>query len=449
MAMLSTIDLLLIFLYFAVLLLIGYFTSRKQKEEDYLIAERNLGSWSTMATINASKTGSVLMIFVALVYIWGISALWFFIGMTLGILVFLPFALRLKEQSQKRYYTLADYFKYNYGKTPAIFASLITIFIMFGFLIMNLIAGTKIFVFFTSWPFWICSIIMVFIVLVYLLMGGFKAVVRTDILQYAAMFFILIFLALSLFGGTLIPPSEWNFFKADIGTMIGFFLIGLLTPFAMPDLWQRVYSSKSKKTLRNGILLSAFVYFIFALLLALVALVVKLNFPAIDPDLALIHGFAYLVPSGFLGLAVLLLFAAIMSSIDTYIFTGASSIIQDFFNWDKRKTVRGIKKVIFCLAILGTIVAILIQNLVISSYIFISCVTVLSVVVITTWIKKKTKPLTLSIGFLIGLFCLASILIYFGLFAGGIKPILAIFALLSTIIGLLIGGAISFFKKNY
>ena len=183
--------------------------------------------------------------------------------------------------------------------------------------------------------------------------------------------------------------------------------------------------------------------------MALVALVVKLNFPAIDPDLALIHGFAYLVPSGFLGLAVLLLFSAIMSSIDTYIFTGASSIIQDFFNWDKRKTIRGIKKVIFCLAILGTTVAILVQNLVISSYIFISCVTVLSVVVITTWIKKKTKPLTLSIGFLIGLFCLAFILLYFGLFAGGITPILVIFALLSTIIGLLIGGAISFFKKNH
>ena len=101
-----------------------------------------------MATINASKTGPILMIFVALVYLWGFSALWYFIGMVLGILLFIPFSLKLKENSKQRFYTLADYFKYNYGKKSAIFASLLSIFLMLGFLVINLMAGTKIFVFF-------------------------------------------------------------------------------------------------------------------------------------------------------------------------------------------------------------------------------------------------------------------------------------------------------------
>ena len=93
--MLSTLDFVLIGAYFVVLLIIGYFSSRRQKDEDYLIAERKLGAWSTMATVNASKTGAILMAFVALVYLWGFSAIWYFIGMVLGFLVFIPFAIKL------------------------------------------------------------------------------------------------------------------------------------------------------------------------------------------------------------------------------------------------------------------------------------------------------------------------------------------------------------------
>ena len=143
MESLTKLDFLLIFAYFIILLAIGYFTSRKQKDEDYLIAERKLGSWSTMATINASKTGSIMMIFIAFIYIWGFSALWYFIGMICGMFIFIPFALRLKDKSQQRFYTLAHYFKYLYGKKAAFFASVLTIFMMFGFLVLNLIAGTK------------------------------------------------------------------------------------------------------------------------------------------------------------------------------------------------------------------------------------------------------------------------------------------------------------------
>ena len=443
MVMLSTLDFILIFAYFAILLLIGYFTSRKQKEEDYLIAERKLGSWSTMATINASKTGPILMIFVALVYLWGFSALWYFIGMVLGILLFIPFSLKLKENSKQRFYTLADYFKYNYGKKSAIFASLLSIFLMLGFLVINLMAGTKIFVFFTGWAFWLCASIMVFIVLIYLLMGGFKAVVKTDIIQYFAMIFIMAMLALLLFNGSLIPISEWNFFKADIMTMAGFFLAGLLFPFAMPELWQRVYASKNKSTLKKGILWSAIIYAVFAFLLALVALTVKVRFPGIDPDLALIHGFANLLPAGLLGLSVVLLFAAIMSSLDTYIFTGASVIVQDFFDWDKRQTVKNMRKVIFILAVLGTLISILIQSLILGSYIFVAALVILAIPVIATWIKKSIRQRTLIYGFIFGIIGFTIFLIKT---LDNISPTIVVVALLSTIVGLVIGGIVSIFK---
>ena len=51
----------------------------------------------------------------------------------------------------------------------------------------------------------------------------------------------------------------------------------------------------------------------------------------IDPDLALIAGFTRLLPAGFLGLGLVIFFAAIMSSADSYLFAGISILLQDFY----------------------------------------------------------------------------------------------------------------------
>jgi len=444
---LSTTDFILIFIYFGILLLIGYFSSRKRKEEDFLIADRKLGTWSTMATMNASKSGSILMTFVALVYLWGFSAVWYFVGVIAGIILFIPFALRLKRYSQQKFYTLADYFKEKYGKKPAVFASLLSILLMFGLSVINIIAGTKIFVFFTGWAFWICATIMILIILFYLLLGGFKAVAKTDILQYIAMIFILLMLTLVLFKGSLIPASDWGVFKSSITTLIGFFIVGVLFPFASPDLWQRVYSSKGKKQLRNGLVLSVIFYAFMGLLLALVALTVKVQFPTIDPDLALLNGFANLLPTGLLGLSIVLLFSAVMSNLDTYIYTESSAVVQDFFNWDKPKIVKNIRKVIFLFAIIGTLIAISIQSLIISTYIFVAFYAALAIPVIATWLKKTIKPKTIIYSFIFGIIGII-LFIVLNLSKGEITPMIVIEAIGSSLFGLFIGSLVGFLKNK-
>lgn len=445
MTTLSGLDFVLIFLYFAILLAVGYATSRKQNNEDYLIAQRKLGSLSTMATVNASKTGSILMLFVAMVYMLGFSAIWYFVGMTLGILLFLPFSMRLKESSQGRFYTLADYFKYNYGKYAAMAASLMTIFLMFGLAVLNLIAATKIFVFFSQWPFWICALLIMIVILIYLLLGGFKAVVKTDIIQYIAIIFILGILAFIVFNNSSISPSEWNLFQADTASIVGFFILGILFPFSMPELWQRVYSAENKKALKNGLLSSAAIYFVFALFLAIVAVGIKTQFPDIDPDLALIHGFKELLPSGILGLSVVMLFSAIMSSIDTYIFTGASAAVQDFSTSNKEKIVKFIKIGITIFAIAGTVLSILIQSLMIGGYIFISFAIILSVISFATWIKKNIRESSLLYGFGFGTIGVVIFLVI-SLMNGEVNPAIIMVGLFASILGLIVGGSVSKLK---
>ena len=439
---LSSLDLFLIFVYFFILLVIGWKYSKRQSQEDFLIAERKLGAFSSMMTINASKTGSILMIFVALVYLWGFSAMWYFVGVVIGALLFIPFALRLRERSE-RYYTLADYFRHNYGRTSSYFASLLTIFGMVGFLIVNLIASAKVFSFFTGWSFWLSSLIMVLIILCYLLLSGYKAVVATDILQYFAIMFIMVLLSFLLFNGSLIPFSEWNLFSADIFSILGFFIVGILIPFASPDLWQRVYSARGKKELKKALIWSAVIYGVVAFLLTLIALTVKSIFPLIDPDTALIYGFANLLPAGLVGLSVVLLFSAMMSSIDTYIFTASSAIIQDFFSFSKEKTIKYMKVVIFLLSIFAFLVSILIQDALIGTYIFIAFVMPLSVCVIASWINSRIKQRTILFGFIFGLVFSLGFMIK-TLLEGNIEPSIVLVGIVGTIFGLLFGKIYNF-----
>ena len=163
-------------------------------------------------------------------------------------------------------------------------------------------------------------------------------------------------------------------------------------------------------------------------------------------QVALIHGFANLLPEGLLGLSVVLLFAAIMSSIDTYIFTAGASLIQDFFDWDKRRVVRALRKVIFVLAILATLISIWIQDLIIGSYIFVSFVVVIAIAVLATWIRPSVKEKTLVTEFIFGMIGMIAFVIY-GLSSGGITPSLVIGVLGSSLLGLLIGGIISRLTK--
>jgi len=442
---LSRLDIALMIMYFVALLIIGYFTSKKQKDEDYLIADRKLNAWSTMMTLNATKTGSILILFTAFVYLWGFSAIWFFIGIISGVFLFIPFALKLKEEDS-RYYTLADYFRCNYGKKSAYFASVLTIFFMFGFLVVNLIAGAKIFTFFTGMSFWISSLIIMAIVLTYLVLSGYRAVVKTDVLQYFAIFFIMLILAVLLFSGSLIPASEWNFFSADLITIIGFFIVGLFVPFASPEIWQRVYSAKGKKEVIRGFLGSIVPYGIVAFLLALIALTVKINFPDVNPDVALIHGFANMLPPGILGISLVLLFSAIMSTIDTYAFTAASSIVNDFVKSTRKDMVKRMRIVITLVLILAVITAIAIQDLILGTYIFISLSMVLSVVVLATWIKKSIKQRSLLFGFIIGIMA-SLVFLIIGIVKGDVSPTIVVVSLIASVIGVVIGGIVSLFKN--
>jgi len=444
---LTITDWIMIIGYILTVLLIGYFASRRQTSEDFLISERKMGVLSGIATINATKTGASLLFITALVYVYSVSAIWAYLGIIAGYLAFLPFAIKMHKKSGSTHYTMGEYIRENYGKLPSYFTTAINVTTTGGFLVVTLIASAKVLEFFAGINYGLSVIIVAVIVLAYLLLAGFKAVVKTDVLQYVAIVVIMTLALIFLLSGTTIPSTELDLFAAGPANIIGFVLIGMLLPFASPELWQRVYAMPNKTILKKSIIYSVLIYFIVSAILILIGVAIKVQLPNIDPDISIVIGFAELLPAGFAGLTVIVFFAAFMSSLDTYTYTASSSFVHDLFrNLSKRQTVKAIRLTIFAFLIFGTIIAIILQDLLGATFLFSSYIAVLAIPILATALKPSLKKTTLTVAFAIGITILTLFAI-FDFLNSQLGPTILLKGIGGGLIGLITGSIYSYIKK--
>ena len=183
--MLANLDILLLVIYFVALLAIGFQASRKEGQEGFLIADRNVNAVNLNATICASWAGGgILAAYVAFVYRYGISAIWIWVGSSLGILVFIPFAKKLKVAGDReQHYTMLDFLYSKFGKKNNLIAASLLFFGFLTLILVELILGGKLFSVITNLPYWLAVLICSATILFYLLLGGFQSVVKTDIFQ--------------------------------------------------------------------------------------------------------------------------------------------------------------------------------------------------------------------------------------------------------------------------
>jgi len=438
--MVATIDVILIAAYFIAIALIGYFSSRRESSGDYLIASKKLGVWQNVSTITSTKiTASIIITFVALVYVFGISAIWAFIGTAFGYILFLLFAIKLKREGDKNnYHSIADYFRHRYGEgTGRIVGIFIFLTIFLNFTI-QLIGGAKILNSLTGLSFSLAVLLAGGVVLFYLYLGGFKAVIKTDIVQFVAIILLFCVLGVFLFSNFTFEAAQWDMVSAGPGLIIPLILIGLLFPFSAPDLWQRALAAKSTRALKKSFFVTTAIYMVFGLLLSLIAIIIRLKLPNIEADVALVEGFAHLLPSGLLGAGLVALFAAIMSSADSYAFISAGILVHDILPRKRGRSVGALRGGILVVMLLGVISAMAFKSILDASFLLGGLFMVVSVIVVATWIKKEIKATTLNVGVLVGLLITVSAALVVGM-----TPTLVVAGVCGGLVGLGIGAMTS------
>lgn len=183
------------------------------------------------------------------------------------------------------------------------------------------------------------SLVALFSVL-YITVGGFGAVIRTDILQVVLMFsgfIILIIYAAMEFGGlgtlwNTVPEAHRDITGGNtVQYILVWFFIALWT-FVDPSFHQRAAAAESPATARKGVFVSVGFWMAFDFLTAFAGLYA---FAILGPDLEQ-PVLAYpiladqILPIGIKGIFFVSLLATIMSTLDSYLFISGQTLGRDY-----------------------------------------------------------------------------------------------------------------------
>ena len=357
------LTILFFLIYIAVVVMIGVVSSKKETEEDFMIANRKVSGVQVAATMSAGFfDGAVLSIYLAYIYQYGMSAVWMFVGLAIGfILLRKYYALIIKRKADEvQAYTMPEYFFKIFGKHNGLIFSFLLVFQYFLLMVVNFIIAGKVLSLIFPLPYYISVIIGGVVILSYLLLAGFKAVIKTDFFQLVIMLVMSLTVATFLFGKTSIPVSEFNPIALGFGNLIGFLLLGSIGILVAPDLWQRIFATKDEINLKRGLGYSAIILPLLAIIISIVGLATKQFFPNILPEDALITGFSKLLPFGLKEFGIVLLYAVALSSSDTITFMIASIFTRDLKNYTKKYSEESMKKLTRFFMLLFVLVTIII-----------------------------------------------------------------------------------------
>ena len=356
-------------IYVAIAVTIGIVSSRKETEDDFMIAERRVQGVQVAATMSAGYfDGATIAVYIAYIYQYGFSAIWLFVGIALGFLLVRKYAHKIKQKADElKVYSMPEYFFRVLGKNNGLMFSFFLVLQYFFLLIVNLIISGKILSAIFSMPYFLSVIIGGTIILTYLLLAGFKAVVRTDFFQLLVMFVMCLSVGVFLFGKASIPISEFNLGTLGTGNIIGFVVLAAFGLIVQPDLWQRIFATKDEKNLRRGLNYSIFILPALGVIISIVGLATKQFFPNIVPEDALVTGFSHLLPFGLKEFGMVLLYAVALSSSDTVTFVVSSIFTRDLKNYSLKYSAESMKKLtrffmLFFVA-LSVLIAIFYQNI--------------------------------------------------------------------------------------
>ncbi len=385
------IDLSVFVLYMAAVLGVGYYFMRKNTgNEDYYLAGRNMSYPHVGLSVVATDVGGGFSIGLGgLGFVMGISGSWMLFTGLLGAWLAAVFLIpRVKPISdEQQFFTMPDLFGYFFNSRVAIIAGIISAVGYLGFTSSQMLAGAVL----ASATFEELSIdaalyIMGFIIIVYTVMGGIKAVIYTDTFQWILLLGGLIFVGIPVsyyaVGGyeTIVAAVEPEFLTLTNITWQQLLNWGItIIPiwFVGMTLYQRIYACRSVKEAKKAWYMAGlFEWPVMAFMGVLLGLFARV---AADQGMFGYMGFESaeglhqeqglpmllrtVLPVGLMGLMMAAYFSAIMSTADSCLVAASGNVTGDLFrkwfglNMDDNRLIRMSQIVTLALGVVALLLA--------------------------------------------------------------------------------------------
>ena len=336
MTKLHPVDFFIILLYIAFVLFLGFRRkkSKASSSEDYLLAGRRLTLPSFVATLVSTWYGGILGVG-EYSYLYGISN-WLVFGVPyyLAAVIFALFLAKRARRSE--IYTIPHQLDKSYGKAASIIGAFL-VFVMTAPAAYVLMLATLM-QFLFGWPLIWGLLAGTLFSVGYVWSGGFRSVVRTDLLQFVLMFgafFLILPLSAFRFGGldflrVNLPASHFLWHGGQGAQYIFVWYFIALTTLVDASFYQRCFAAKTESVARRGILVSILFWIVFDFMTTFTGLYARAALPNLhNPVTSYLELSAVVLPVGLQGIFLVGLLATIMSTIDSYSFLSAMSIGRD------------------------------------------------------------------------------------------------------------------------
>ncbi|MFZ5515353.1 MAG: sodium:solute symporter family protein [Candidatus Zhuqueibacterota bacterium] len=339
MERLHPIDLGIVILYFLIILSIGltlYRRERGSSASEFLLAGRQLSLPAFVATLVTTWYGGILGVG-EFSYSYGISN-WLVFGVPYYVAAVLFGMFLARKARSLELYTIPHHLERSYGRTVSLIGA-VFVFIMSVPAAYILMLAVLMEFFFGLSLFW-GLVAGTLLSMGYVVVGGFRSVVRTDYVQFGLMFgsfMIILPVAYANYGGmeflqSHVPQSHFIWHGGQGAQyIIVWFFIALVT-LIDPGFYQRCFAARSGRTAQMGIFVSILFWIFFDFLTTFTGLYARAILPDLkDPVTAYISLGQKLLPPAVLGIFLTGLLSTIMSTVDSYSFLAATTIGRDFF----------------------------------------------------------------------------------------------------------------------
>ncbi len=348
------IDLTIFATYLVLMLGVGFYFMRKNSSaEDYFVGGRKMNAVHIGLSVVATDVGGGFSIGLGgLGFVMGLSGSWLLftglVGAWLSAVLLIPKVSRLAQHHN--FLSFPQFLQNLYNGRVAFIAGIISAVGYLGFTSSQLLAGAKLATAtFPSISMQTALISMGVIAVTYTAIGGIKAVIYTDTIQWILLMTGLVFIALPVcyfgIGGyeTLKETLPANFFSLTAITwqqIVNWFITIVPIWFVGMTLYQRIYAAGDKKTAQKAWFIAGlFEYPIMAFTGVLLGMFAKAAFENgiigsnvvgnFDPEMGLPVLLRTILPVGLTGIILSAYFSAIMSTADSCLMAASGNLITD------------------------------------------------------------------------------------------------------------------------
>lgn len=373
-------------IFFGVMIGVGLY-SRKHATNvnDFVLGGRSVGPWLTAFAYGTSYFSAVVFVGYAgqFGYKYGLAATWIGIGNALigSLLAWVILGRRTRVMTKHlSAATMPDYFGKRFDSNALrIAASVISFVFLIPYTASVYNGLSRLFGMAFDIPYAVCVIVMAALTGVYVILGGYMATAINDFIQGIVMLFGIVAVIVAVLNGqggfyqAIVSLSEIesdvaltlgqkgvfaSFFGPDLPNLIGVVILTSLGTWGLPQMVHKFYAIKDEKAIRYGTIISTF----FAIVVAggcyfLGGFGRLFDTPAIhaaDGSVvydAIIPTMLSSLSDMLVGIVIVLVLSASMSTLSSLVLTSSSTLTLDFIKGNIVKDMDD-KKQLLCMRIM-------------------------------------------------------------------------------------------------